>query len=346
MAYVRGYIQENTKFHIGIRIPLSTISDVNSAMSISLSPTKDIYAVLCDDGDGKLIWKSNPADFVDDAGTFTYTAKNNSYYLKNVDSNNVISCVTQGDDDVLTYDSTLNNSIPLSFQCVESLYNNLLWGGVEYSASYSSGEPTTQGSNLSMLFKNFVSLITPGNTNSKGTVQGNFCNTSSGETTLDVTELKFFIFFIPHIDNSHDSSGLIQYSTEYTTSLHFFTDYINNTFPSGYYPLIENTFADENTIVIFTNTQDQKTKYVYSYCLGGSSQGGTCGSCMGICPTGEICSVHLDTSKSVHSAKLTCDHTPWVAFGETKSYYLYAIIVFVLAIAIIFVISEKTKGNI
>jgi len=354
MAYIRGFIQENTKFHIVMKIPLSSISNLNTQLSTSLNPTKEIYMVLCNDGD-KLIWKSNPTDFLVDgdggAGTFLYTAKSGNYYFKCLNGT-VYSPLVINDSDILTYDSTKVSSIGLKLECDEAVRQNIIWGGIEYSPSYNVGSGMILGDDITMKFKKLTTPITPGGTqNTYDTIHGIFYNTNSTEVDVNITTLGGKLMFIPHIDHTHNSKGLIQFSDEYTHSLEFFKKYIQNIFASNYRPLVGGSFADEDMIVIFTQTKDQIIKYVYNYCTvndikiqSESNLGKACGRCMGICENDEICSVHYQTGE-IGQPMLTCDHTPYEDNGKSMSIYMGIAIGAFILIILFFILTEKKLGR-
>jgi hypothetical protein len=288
--------------------------------------------VLCDDGT-KLVWKSNITDILASHATFKYTCKNHLFTLQSLNSDGSYDFVKKDVDAVLSYDSSYTSSSRLTLATDNNVRKSIIYGGINYSISYGDGDKIVK-----MAFKTPTTQITPVpyNTNLASGVKGLFYNNSSGEIEVDITTLDLKIFFIPHIDHSHDAKGLIQFSTDYTTSVHFFVDYINGVLPSNYKPLVENTVADENSIVIFTQTHDQKIKYIYSYCVAGDS----CGKCMGVCSKDEVCSVHLQSKTS--DIPMVCNHTPY----QTSKYEYIMVGIFgalFLIIAIIVYMHHTTE---
>jgi hypothetical protein len=334
MAYVRGFIEENTRFHIGMELTVSLLSSFNNAMGTSISPSKSLFFILCDDG-SDLVWKCNTTDIRADHATLKYTCKNHMFYLQNLASDGKYYYIKKDEDNVLSYDSAYNSSSALTLSTNSNVRKSLLYGGVNYSIAYADGTNTVK-----MKVSKPNALITPSpyntNTNFTNGPFGVFFSNTSDDVELDLTSLNIKLFMIPSIDHSHDTTGLIQYSTTYTSSVEFFISYINNVLPSNYKPLVENTFADENACVIFTQTLDQKTKYVYSYCRGTE----TCGSCMGVCIKDEVCSVHSNTSTTT---PMTCDHLPYETNKHDYIFILIILITFILIFLLTYFFNKQKK---
>lgn len=313
MSYIRGYIPENFKFHLVLKIPVSSISVFNTETGLSVPNTKDLYFVLCDDGT-KLVWKSNPVTFLSEAVYLKYNSRNNKVKISAYHNSAFYPTVIN-----TTYSYTTDfsqTSVDLNITTSYKLDPNLMYCGIDYTIK------TASSSDILMRILKPTTLITPGNTNPNDVVHGSFYDDGGELFSLNISKYK--IMFIPHIDHSMDSQGLIQNTTEYTSSLAFFRDYINNVFPDNYIPPKENTYTDSNTIVVFVQHLDMLTKYFYSYCTNLN-----CGNCMGVCVNGAICSVTSDHKDQ--GDKLTCEH---IEDSERNPLYIIFIIVIFLLILI------------
>lgn len=323
MSYIRGYISDNTRFHLIGELLVSQITSFNTSASTSISPTKSLFFGLCDDGT-QLIWKSNKDTLINTCATFVYKTTNLNTKLKLVKSNNHIPLV-KSTNNLLIYDSTKSNSTDINFTTSYNVNKSLLYGGINYNIKYIDGN-----NNIYMKFaKPTTQIDLPSTTNSNLTQQGWFYNDSNDEVSIDITTLKFNIYIIPHIQHSHKPDNYMKHSSDHLNSMQYFTQFIYKSLPSRYKPLKPNAFADKDMSVIFTNMHDKQIGFIYDYCLEGIG----CGKCMGICPRGEVCNVHENTGND-KTDELTCDH----AKGKSESKSLTLYMIFIIIISVLFII--------